>query len=272
MALATEDPTLTAYEALAPFYDRYTHAYGHEQWLGNIEAIALGHGLRGSRLLDVGCGTGKSFLPMLARGYEVTACDISPAMVALAREAAGNGAEVIVADARDLPVLGRFDLVTSLDDALNYLLTDDELGMAFGSIARNVRPGGLFVFDLNSLYTYRHYFARDMALEVGGAFFCWRGEGDAADIRPGAISSSVVEVFATDDGDCYRRHSSRHVQRHHPPELVERLLTGAGFELLERRGQITGARIDPVGDEDLHVKLVYFARRTPSRDSDPDDR
>jgi SAM-dependent methyltransferase len=269
MTLATEDPTITAYELLAPFYDRYTHGYGHEQWLGNIEAIALEHGLRGSRLLDVGCGTGKSFLPMLARGYEVTACDISPAMVERAREAAGGSADVLVADARDLPVLGRFDLVTSLDDALNYVLTDEELGMAFASAARNLRPGGLFVFDLNSLHTYRHYFARDMALEVDGAFFCWRGEGDAADTRPGAISSSVVEVFATDDGECWRRYSSRHVQRHHPPELVERLLGAAGFELLERRGQMTGACIDPVGDEDLHLKLLYFARRGPTSCPDP---
>jgi hypothetical protein len=42
---------------------------------------------------------------------------------------------------------------------------------------------------------------------------------------------------------------------------VARLLEDAGLELLERRGQVTGARVEPDGDDDRHVKLVYFARR-----------
>src|SRR3954464_15541888 len=132
MATRIDDPTYAAYELLAPFYDRYTHKYGTDRLSANIEAIAIEHGLRGSRLLDVGCGTGKSFLPMLARGYEVTAFDLSPSMVARACDAAAGSAaeiaaEVLVADVRDLPELGRFDLATALDDALNYMLSDDEL-------------------------------------------------------------------------------------------------------------------------------------------------
>lgn len=264
MATQLQDPTCAAYELLAPFYDSYTREYGHELWLANLESIAIEHGLHGSRLLDVGCGTGKSFLPMLARGYEVTGCDISQGMVERALEAAAGRAEVVVADARDLPVLGRFDLVTSLDDALNYVLSDEELGMTFSGVARNLRPGGLFVFDLTTIAAYRKYFTLDVASEDGQAFFCWRGEADPECTPPGSIVGSVIEVFATEDGECWRRYSSRHVQRHHPPELVQRLLTSTGFELLSRRGQIMGDQIDPVGDDERHSKLVYFARRLPT--------
>src|SRR3954465_10629962 len=207
MATEIQDPTYEAYELLAPFYDRYTHGYEHECWLAGIEGIALEHGLLGSRLLYVGCGTRKSFLPMVARGYEVTAFDISPAMIERAREAAAeSGAEVLVADVRDLPRLGRFDLATALDDALNYMLSDDELLAAFEGLARNLRPGGLLVFDLNTLPTFRAGLTRDMAMEADGAFFCWRGEvGAAADMAPGGIGSAVIEVFSTDDGECWRR-------------------------------------------------------------------
>jgi SAM-dependent methyltransferase len=265
MATQVQDPTCAAYDLLAPFYDSYTRRFGHDRWLANLEAIAIAHGLRGNRLLDVGCGTGKSFLPMLARGYEVTGCDISPAMAERAQAAARGAAEVLVADARDLPVLGRFDIITSLDDALNYVLSDEELGMTFAGVARNLRPGGIFVFDLTSIAAYRKYFALDMASEDGGAFFCWRGQADPEHTAPGSIVASVIEVFATDDGECWRRHTSRHLQRHHPPELVEGLLASAGFELLSRRGQMTGAQIDPIGDDELHTKLVYFARRAPQR-------
>src|SRR3954452_11926761 len=258
MATQIEDPAVAAYELLAPFYDLYTHDYAHEDLLGNIEAIALEHGLTGRRLLDVGCGTGKSFLPMLARGYEVAACDISPGMVERAREA--GDADVFVADARDLPDVGPFDLSIALDDALNYLLSDEELALVFEGVARNLRPGGLFVFDLNTLLTYRQFFTRDVATEVGDAFFCWRGEERTEDFMPGSGASSVIEVFHSEGAECWRRYSSRHVQRHHPPAAVGRLLGGAGFELLSRRGLMSGTHIDAVGDDELHVKLLYFAR------------
>src|SRR3954447_26327084 len=134
MATQIEDPAVAAYELLAPFYDLYTHDYAHEDLLGEIEAIALEHGLGGRRLLDVGCGSGKSFVPMLARGYEVTACDISPAMVEEARRKADARAHVVVADMRTLPPLGEFDLITCLDDAVNYLLHDGDLRHAFSSM------------------------------------------------------------------------------------------------------------------------------------------
>src|SRR5436309_15213188 len=202
MATRIENPAFAAYELLAPFYDLYTHDYEHDRWLANIEAIALGHGLTGHRLLDVGCGTGKSFMPMLARGYEVTACDISPGMVERAREAGeASGAHVIVADARELPDLGPFDIAMALDDALNYLLSDEELAMAFEGVARNLRPGGLFAFDLNTLSCYRNYFLRDMAVEVDGASFCWRGQAKPADVEPGALLRASIELFASDDGE-----------------------------------------------------------------------
>jgi SAM-dependent methyltransferase len=261
MATQIEDPAVAAYELLAPFYDLYTHDYAHEELLGAIEGIAVDHGLSGRRLLDVGCGTGKSFLPMLARGYEVAACDISPGMVERAREAAGGAADVFVADARELPDVGPFDLAVALDDAFNYLLSDEELATAFGGMARNLRPGGLLVFDLNSLLTYRQFFTRDVATEVGDAFFCWRGEERPEELVPGSVASSVIEVFSSsEEGDCWRRYSSRHVQRHHPPAVVEQLLDEAGFELVSRRGLMSGTHIDAVGEDELHVKLLYFAR------------
>jgi SAM-dependent methyltransferase len=262
MAVAARDPALDAYEALAPFYDRYTELYEHGAWLANLESVALELGLRGRHLLDIGCGTGKSFLPLLARGYEVVACDVSPEMVARARErAAPWGAEVTVADARELPDLGSFDLATSLDDCLNYLLTDEDLAAAFDGVARNLRPGGFFVFDLNSLATYRGAFATDAVSETDGAVFCWRGAANP-EAGPRAFATATIEVFSSDDGECWRRTSSRHVQRHHPFSLVVELLEAAGLELLEVRGQHTGASLELPADEERHAKVVYFAHKS----------
>jgi SAM-dependent methyltransferase len=264
MELTQQDLTRAAYDAFAPFYNRFTQDYAYDRWLTAIEGVAATHGLTGKRLLDVGCGTGKSFLPLLDRGYAVTACDVSPEMVERAREiVAGSDASVLVADIRELPVLGRFDLVTAIDDVLNYMLSDEELELAFAAVARNLRPGGLFVFDLNTLGCYRQQFAADMAVDIDGTFFCVRGLASADHIEPGGSFGSVIEIFSSDDGDCWRRSTSRHLQRHHPPEIVERLLRRTGFELVDRRGLVTGAHMVPEGDEDVHMKLDVFARRVP---------
>src|ERR1041384_2483079 len=77
-----------AYEDLAPAYDLLTAEYPHEPWLAARPELARAPGLRGRDVRDVACGTGKSFLPLLSRGYRVVGCDISPAMLALAAEKA----------------------------------------------------------------------------------------------------------------------------------------------------------------------------------------
>src|SRR3954454_6629006 len=80
--------TRAAYDALAAVYDDLTAHHDHERWLTLLLDLAGDHGLAGRRVLDVGCGTGKSFMPLVRRGFDVTACDISPRMAARARRRA----------------------------------------------------------------------------------------------------------------------------------------------------------------------------------------
>src|SRR4051794_32448874 len=182
-ALLLPDLAGPAYDGLAAHYDAFTAGYEYERWLDALERLARECGMEGRRLLDVGCGTGKSFVPMLARGYDVVACDISPEMVARARaKVPGGDVEVAVADMRQLPQLGVFDFITCIDDAVNYLTTGDQLRAAFEGFARNLRPGGVAVFDANTLSTFRSVYSQTFALDSDGSFFCLRG-GGAADLE-----------------------------------------------------------------------------------------
>ena len=254
------DPALEAYEELAPFYDEFTAGYDYERWLGGLEALALEHGLVGRRLLDVACGTGKSFMPMLERGYEVTACDLSPGMVERARAKAPEAGDVLVADMRDLPVLGEFDLITCLDDSLNYVLAREDAEAALRGMAANLAPGGLLAFDVNTLGTYRRLFGRDSVSESGDRVFCWRGEA-RPDAAPGERFAAAIDVFSHAHNGCWTRSVSRHEQRHHPRSEVEAALALAGLQLVAVRGQAVGARLEDEPDEERHQKLVYLARR-----------
>jgi SAM-dependent methyltransferase len=257
--LGYPQPALEAYERLAPVYDVLTAGYDYETWLTELEELALRNGLSGRSVLDVGCGTGKSFEPLLSRGYSVTACDISPAMVEIARSKTG-AAEVFVADMRQLPEVGPVDWVTCLDDAVNYLLDEYDLALALTGMRRVLRPGGLVTFDVNTLRTYRADFASEFWHDGAGAFICFRGSADP-EFEPGGRAEALFESFVQVDDDCWRRITSRHEQRHHPRPVVEAACARAGLELVAVRGQVTGGHLREGPDELVHTKFVYMARR-----------
>jgi SAM-dependent methyltransferase len=249
-----------AYEAIAPVYDDFTAHHDYELWLGNLLPELERHGLRRGHLLDVGCGTGKSFIPMLERGWEVTACDISASMVELARAKVGEAAALSVADMRDLPAFGEFELVWALDDAVNYLLSAEELGQALSGMRANMAPGGLLMFDVNTLQAYRSFFAETQVVEAHGRRLTWRGRG-STETPPGSISEASfgVEILA-EDGGHEEIGTEMHRQRHFPEEEVLALMEGAGLECLEVFGHGFDAIPKQPLDDLVHTKAVYLAR------------
>ncbi len=250
-----------AYEAIAPVYDDFTAHHDYELWLGNLLPELERHGLRRGRLLDVGCGTGKSFIPMLERGWEVSACDVSPSMLELASAKVGEAASLSVADMRDLPVLGEFELVWALDDAVNYLLSVEELEAALCGMRANLSLGGLLMFDVNTLQSYRTFFAETAVVEAKGRQLVWIGQA-TADTPPGSICEARFEVAAIAGGsnEGEEIEAELHRQRHFPEEEVLATLERAGLQCLEVFGHGFDAVLCQPLDDLLHTKAVYLAR------------
>jgi SAM-dependent methyltransferase len=261
--ISSQDHAACAYDVLAPYYDDFTAEYAYERWIDAIEQRAIALGLRGRRALDLACGTGKSTAPLIARGYSVLACDISPGMITEARRRYPEQADrFVVCDMRDLPGLGEFDLVLCLDDAVNYLLSADELAATFAGVARVLAPAGIFAFDVNSLLTYRTTFAADTVREADGVLLAWKGESEPT-FGCGEVGSATVEIFVGREDGLWKRMSMRHVQRHHPPGTIRSALASAGLECAVA-GQHPGARLEEAVDDEAHIKLVYFARHAPA--------
>jgi SAM-dependent methyltransferase len=250
------DPIAVGYEALAPAYDTLTRGYDYDRWLGEIERIARVHGLSGRRVLDVACGTGKSFLPLLRSGYCVTGCDISRAMLDRAA-AKAPGVQLHEADMRALPAFGEFDLVTCLDDALNHLLTCDELTAALRGIHANLAPGGVAVWDVNTLAMYATAFARTEVIEADATFVVW--EGKAGPVAPGMHVEVAFHIFREQLDGCWARSASPQAQRHWPRPDIEAAAAAARLRVVAVLGQRTGVVLDAELDESLHTKALFFA-------------
>lgn len=251
-----------AYEAIAPAYDDFTAHHDYESWLAEMLEHLAPHGLpRRGRLLDVGCGTGKSFIPMLDREWEVQACDISPSMVELAREKVGDAAALAVADMRELPVFGEFDLVWALDDAVNYLTGDGDLERALAAMRENLAPGGLLAFDANTLLCYRTAFAAEDEVTAPGRRLTWRGRA-SADTEPRSVVEAVIEIQPLDTAGepAGPAAESVHRQRHYPEVEVRAALAAAGLECLEALGHGNDGVMQRPLDEAAHTKAFYVAR------------
>ena len=106
----------------------------------------------GARVLDIGGGPGRYTIWLAERGHQVTLADLSPALIAIARDrvAASPSAalvdEITVADARDLSAWtdGEFDAALALGP-FYHLPSPSDRDRAASELARVVRPGG-FVF------------------------------------------------------------------------------------------------------------------------------
>ena len=161
----------TAEEVIA-FYDGLAGSYHliYADWEGAVERqsaaldevirarLDLGPGLDlvHPSLLDCSCGIGTQSLGLAARGYDVTATDISPhAVERCQREADERGIKVKahVVDMRKLEDLanglfGRFDVVLSCDNAVPHLLSKWDLLAALRGMYARLLPGGLVVIGL----------------------------------------------------------------------------------------------------------------------------
>ena len=145
------------YDALAPFYhlvypDWEASIARQAAALDSVIRAELGEG-EGRTVLDVACGIGTQALGMAARGYAVTASDLSAGAVRRLRteaERRGVAIDARAADMRDVwDAHGRtFHVVLCADNSLPHLLTDEDISAALRGFFRCTAPGGVCLVSI----------------------------------------------------------------------------------------------------------------------------
>jgi len=136
------------YDLLAAHYDAVTGDSAPE--------AAFVHDLIGRRhpraatLLDLACGTG-SITARLAGAYQVSGLDISPAMLALARDKLPARTRLYLADMTSFRLDASFDVIVCAYQGINHLLSLTAWQSCFDRAREHLNPCGLFVFDIATL-------------------------------------------------------------------------------------------------------------------------
>lgn len=253
---------------MSTIYRRYAEAYvkaGQGRWslqlVPWVARVLEQHGAHSTSLVDVACGPGEFALAMAQRGLRVTGVDQSPEMLAMARRSAeGKGVPVtfLEQDMRRLELPAQVDAATCLYDSLNYLVTDDDFRQTLAAVAAALRPGGLFLFDMNTI--------QGLATRWGNRVWLIQDNEDAVEVDQSefdydtGIATLKVNAFLRRERDLYERVREIHRERGYPVPTIDRELEAAGFEILGRWSNAEFAEITAQTG-----RVFYAARRASTR-------
>jgi len=135
----------------------------YDEWFDTVDDAAidrLAELAEGGRALELGIGTGRVALPLVARGIEVHGIDASEAMVTkLRRRPGAESINVTMGNFADVQVAGEFRLIFVVFNTFFGLVTQEEQVRCFQNVAARLGPGGTFVIEV---------FVPDMSRFQGG--------------------------------------------------------------------------------------------------------
>ena len=241
------------------FFDGHAPVYMDNSFTKNtveevaflIEELDL---LACSRILDVGCGTGRHAVELARRGYRVTGVDISSGMLAEAKKAAREAdveIELIHADATQFKSAKLFDAAICLcEGAFSLLGGDDDAIKHDLAILRNVhaalKPGARFVLTtLNACRLIRQVTQEDVE----------NGRFDPV---------AMVEVYTVECDTPEGKKSLLVRERSYVPTELVMLFRQAGFEV----EHVWGGTAGDWGRRKIHLdemEIMVVARKATER-------
>lgn len=256
---------MEAYTDFASVYDIFMDDTPYEEWASYIMDLLEEYGVAKGDLpeaesarqkalavernvvVDLGCGTGTLTELLADRGCDMIGIDASQEMLNIAlekRERSGKEILYLCQDMRELELYGTAGAVISVCDSLNYLLEEEEMLRVFRLVNNYLYPGGVFLFDFNTVYKYETVIGDSVIAENReDCSFIWENYYDAE----GQINEYDLTIFARtenqDGEDIFRRFTETHYQRGYTLEEMRGMVEKVGMEFVraedaDTRGEV----------------------------------
>ena len=152
----------------------------------------------------------------------------------------------------ELLALKGYDMI----DSLNYLLTEEELLETFRLVENYLYPGGVFLFDFNTVYKYEVVIGDvTIAENREECSFIWENYYHPEE----EINEYDLTVFVkneTREENSFRRFQETHYQRGYRLEQIQPLLEQAGLTLMEVLDADTREKVTPESE-----RIVVIGRK-----------
>ncbi len=220
------------YERYAEIYDRSGQIGFSLRMIPHLLELLERRGFQGETMLDLACGTGTVALAFAQRGWRVYGVDASAAMLAQARQkAAETGLAPLLSqqDMRAFALPEPVDLITCLFDSLNYLLAIEDLRQTFTRVAAHLKPGGLFICDMNTIWALQEIWDHHTYFQDGDDLSVVMQSEYAEEAHIVAVK---VVAFVARAG-LYERIEETHLERGYHERTVTAAMERAGLAVLD---------------------------------------
>lgn len=234
---------MEAYTGFAQVYDLFMDNVPYEQWSEYLISMLREYGVPEGLVLDLGCGTGKMTRLLARAGYDMIGVDNAQEMleIAVEQESVRNAEQMpesvkqckdilyLCQDMREFELYGTVAAVVSVCDSMNYLLEEEDLLAVFRLVNNYLDPGGIFIFDMNTLYKYRELLGETTICEnrEEGSFI-WENYFDEEQ----QVNEYDLTLYVREPDGRYSRFQETHCQRGYELEVVRRLIEEAGMEFV----------------------------------------
>lgn len=256
---------MEAYTGFAQVYDLFMDDVPYEAWSRYLTGLLQEYGVEEGLVLELGCGTGTMTRLLAAAGYDMIGVDCSEEMLQIAKEAAETGEGTgkqkdilyLLQDMREFELYGTVKAVVSVCDSLNYILEEEGLLQVFRLVNNYLDPGGIFIFDLNTLYKYRELLGETTICEnrEEGSFI-WENFYD----EETGLNQYDMTFFIREEDMRYRKYEETHVQRGYEPGRIKELLEQAGMEFVAMFDAFTR---EPAGETGERIYVIAGEKGKP---------
>lgn len=223
---------MDAYTGFAAVYDMFMDNIPYEEWCEYLSGLLREQGVTDGLVLELGCGTGTLTRLLAAQGYDMIGVDLSDEMLEIAIEkqaAEPDGILYLQQDMREFELYGTVRAVVSICDSVNYLTEYEDLVQVLKLANNYLDPGGVFIFDLNTVYKYQEELGdRTIAENREDGSFIWENYYDEEEM----LNEYDLTLFIREEDGRYRKYEETHYQRAYTLETVKQAILEAGMEFV----------------------------------------
>lgn len=237
---------MEAYSSFAQVYDLFMDNVPYKEWSGYLIRLLHEYGVEDGLIVDLGCGTGKITRLLADAGYDMIGVDNAAEMLEIAREEQEEEERddiwYLLQDMRELELSGTVNAMVSICDSMNYILEEEDLKEVFQRVKEYLQPGGVFIFDLNTIHKYRDLIGETTIAEnrEEGSFI-W----DNYFYEDEMVNEYELTLFIREDSGLYRKYEETHYQRAYDLDTVKRLIKEAGLEFITAYDAFTHTPVTP---------------------------
>ena len=239
---------MSSYNGLAGSYDAMMTDASYLKRVNWLERLFRKSAIPVRSVLDLACGTGTVSCLLAERGYQVIATDGSEEMLTQAMLKAAmleECAPVFLHQTMPkLRLLEPVDAAVSTIDSLNYLTRERDIRETFKRVYQWLKPGGQFIFDVNTPYKLRRMDQQMYMDETEDSFCVWRTFFSERT----QVCTYQVDLFQEREDGAWERTFEEHREKAWSMDQLRLFLEEAGFEGITVTGDLSSK--PPKAEED----------------------